>query len=91
MAYEEAARYRDQLIAIRGSLESQHMVDLKARDRDVIGLYREGGFLQIVVLSIRKGRMVGSRGLIFISGGARFGIAEYVLQPLLQRGEPDSS
>ncbi len=69
MAYEEAARYRDQLIAIQGSLESQHMVDLKARDRDVIGLYREGGFLQIVILSIRKGRMVGSRGFDFHQQG----------------------
>ena len=69
LAYEEAARYRDQLLAIKGSLESQHMVDLKERDRDIVGLYREGGLLQIVVLSIRKGRMVGSKGFDFHQQG----------------------
>lgn len=65
MAYERAARYRDQLQAVRGSLEEQHLVDLRAIDRDVFGLYREGGFLQVVVLLVRSGKLVGSRAFGF--------------------------
>jgi len=61
MAYEQAARYRDQLQAVRDSLEKQQMVDQRAIDRDVYGLYREGGLLQIVILQIRRGRLLGSQ------------------------------
>lgn len=65
MKYERAARYRDQLRAIQGSLEDQQMVDLRAIDRDVFGLYREGGLLQVVILLVRRGRLVGSRAFGF--------------------------
>jgi len=61
MAYEKAARYRDQLQAVRDSLEKQQMVDQRAVDRDVYGLYREGALLQIVILQIRRGRLLGSQ------------------------------
>ncbi|MCA9537331.1 MAG: excinuclease ABC subunit UvrC [Myxococcales bacterium] len=70
MAYERAARLRDQLHAVRGSLEDQQMVDLREIDRDVLGLYREGGLLQVVVLLVRRGRMVGSRAFTFDRQGA---------------------
>ncbi len=65
MRYEQAARHRDQLKAIEGSLEDQQMVDLRAIDRDVFGLYREGGLLQVVILLVRRGRLVGSRAFGF--------------------------
>lgn len=65
MAYEQAARYRDQLRAIRDSLEKQQMVDQRAIDRDVYGIYREGGLLQIVILQIRRGRLLGSQSYGF--------------------------
>lgn len=65
MAYERAARYRDQLRAVQGSLEDQQMVDLRAIDRDVFGLYREGGLLQVVILLVRRGKLVGSRSFGF--------------------------
>lgn len=65
MAYERAARYRDQLKAVRGSLEEQQMVALREIDRDVYGVYREGGLLQIVVLLVRRGRLVGSKSFGF--------------------------
>lgn len=69
MAYERAARYRDQLQAVRGSLEEQHLVDLRPIDRDVFGLYREGGLLQVVVLLVRTGKLVGSRAFGFDEQG----------------------
>lgn len=69
MAYEKAARYRDQLQAVQGSLEDQRMADLREIDRDVFGLYREGGLLQVVVLLVRRGKMVGSRSFGFDEQG----------------------
>ncbi len=70
MAYELAARYRDQLKAIQGSLQSQRMVEHREIDRDVFGIYREGGLLQLVILLVRKGRMIGSRTFGFEGQGA---------------------
>jgi len=67
--YERAAHVRDQIAAIQGSLEPQQMVDAREIDRDVVGLYREGGVLQITVLQIRAGRMVGSRAFSFDEQG----------------------
>jgi len=69
MQYEQAARYRDQLIAVEDSLQSQGVVDLKELDRDVFGLYREGSFLQITILMMRRGRMTGSQGFDFSRQG----------------------
>ena len=65
LLYENAARYRDQLLAITGSLEEQGMVAFRDLNRDVFGLYREGAYLQLTILFIRKGRMVGSRSFGF--------------------------
>jgi excinuclease ABC subunit C len=67
--YENAARYRDQLLAITGSLEEQGMVEFRDLNRDVFGLYREGAYLQLTILFIRKGRMVGSRSFGFEQQG----------------------
>lgn len=61
MAYERAAIYRDQIKAIQGSLEPQQMVTGREVDRDVFGTYREGSALQIAVLMVRRGKMIGSR------------------------------
>ncbi len=65
MAYEAAGRFRDQIRAIEGSLQPQQMVLGDALDRDVLGLHREGGLLQIAVLLLRRGKMVGSRSFGF--------------------------
>lgn len=69
MDYELAARFRDQIRAVRGSLEDQQVADMREIDRDVWGVYREGGFLQLAVLFIRRGRMIGSRSFVFEQQG----------------------
>lgn len=66
--YERAAIYRDQIRAIEGSLQPQQVVT-RDIDRDVLGTYREGGQLQIAVLFVRRGRMVGSRNYAFDEQG----------------------
>jgi excinuclease ABC subunit C len=61
LEFERAARYRDQMRAVEGSLEPQQVVLGREVDQDVFGLHREGGWLEIAVLFVRRGRMVGSR------------------------------
>jgi excinuclease ABC subunit C len=69
MAFEHAALYRDQMRAIQGSLEPQQMVTGREIDRDVFGTYREGSALQIALLFIRRGKMIGSREFGFEQPG----------------------
>ena len=56
---------RDQLRALEATLEEQRVVSTDFVDQDVFGFYREGIALEIVVLSIRQGKMMGSRGFSF--------------------------
>ncbi len=58
--YEEAARFRDLIRSIEVTVERQKMV-VQGGDRDVLGLYREGGDMEIAVLFIRGGSLIGSR------------------------------
>jgi excinuclease ABC subunit C len=64
LRFEDAARLRDQLVAVERSLEKQR-VDFTAwadaADRDVFGLYREGPDLVIAVLSMRRGKLQDAR------------------------------
>jgi len=60
MRYEEAARLRDQIRALEKTSEPQEMVSHFGIDQDVFGLYREGGFIEIQVLTIRRGKLTGS-------------------------------
>jgi len=57
MEFELAAIYRDQLRAVDAVRESQRVVAMKDVDQDVIGLYREGSLIEILVLEVRSGRV----------------------------------
>jgi excinuclease ABC subunit C len=63
--FERAAAVRDQLHALEASLEAQRVVSTDFVDQDVVGYHREGMALEVVVLSIRQGKMVGSRSFSF--------------------------
>ena len=63
--FERAAEVRDQLRALETTLEEQQMVSTDFVDQDVFGFFRQGIALEIVVLSIRQGKMLGSRGFSF--------------------------
>ncbi len=64
-AYERAALARDQIRALEATLQAQRIVSTDFVDQDVIGFHREGLALEIAVLSIRQGKMVGSRAFSF--------------------------
>lgn len=53
--FERAAQLRDQLAAIREVQERQRVAAVSDRDRDVIGLYREGDTVALAVLVVRAG------------------------------------
>jgi len=59
--FELAARLRDRLQALETSLLSQRVVSGGESDQDVIGMYREGGQVEFVVLHVRRGSLVGTR------------------------------
>ena len=68
--FERAAAVRDQLRALEVTLEAQRVVSTDFVDQDVIGFHREGMALEIVVMAIRQGKLLGSRGFSF--GGQEF-------------------
>ena len=57
LRYEEAARLRDQVVAVERSLEKQRVLMADRTDRDVIGLYREGPDLVLQLLRMRGGKL----------------------------------
>ena len=68
--FERAAAIRDQLRALQVTLESQRVVSTDFVDQDVFGFHRDGMALEIVVMAIRQGKLVGSRAFSF--GGQEF-------------------
>ncbi len=90
--FERAAHIRDQIHALESSLQEQRMVSTDFVDQDVIGFHRQGLALEMVVMSIRDGKMVGSRSFSF--GGQEFPDAEILSSFLglyydLQPAQPD--
>ncbi len=57
MRFELAAVYRDQLHAIDKVREAQRVVAVDDIDRDVVGLYREGGLVELALLYVRHGKL----------------------------------
>ena len=59
--YEQAARLRDQIQAIEQTVEQQKVADAGGGDQDVVGLHREGGEVELAVLFVREGKVIGRR------------------------------
>ena len=56
--FEVAATLRDQVQAIQQVREQQRVVEVSDRDVDVLGLYREGELVELVLLLVRAGRLI---------------------------------
>jgi excinuclease ABC subunit C len=63
--FEDAARLRDRLQAVEQTIESQQIVTEKGLDRDVFAIAREGGEVDVQVLHVREGRVIGARDFPF--------------------------
>ena len=56
-AYERAAHYRDQLRAVKKTIERQGVALSRLQDLDVVGLHREGADVGLALLEVRGGRV----------------------------------
>ena len=63
--FEEAARLRDRITAVEETVLRQQIVTDRRVERDVFGLARRGGELQLQVLHVREGRMIGAAEYAF--------------------------
>ncbi len=61
LRFEDAARFRDQIGAIKRSVEKQKVTDYGGGNQDVIGLHQDGGEVEVTLLFIRQGRLIGRR------------------------------
>jgi excinuclease ABC subunit C len=61
LRFEEAARLRDQIGALKTSVEKQKVAGVEGGDQDVFGLHREGGEVEVAALFIRRGMLIGRR------------------------------
>jgi len=64
LEFELAARVRDQLASVRKAIERQQMVGTREEDYDLIGVAEDELAASIQVFYVRKGRVVGRKGLI---------------------------
>jgi excinuclease ABC subunit C len=60
MNFESAAAIRDQLAAIETTLVGQQVVGKGEGDQDLVGMYREGGQVEFVVMHVRSGKLIAS-------------------------------
>jgi excinuclease ABC subunit C len=60
-AYERAAQLRDQIQAVEKTLIRQTVVSTDLVDQDVVGLHRQGDVVEVAVLFIRAGKLLGRR------------------------------
>jgi excinuclease ABC subunit C len=65
LKFEEAARLRDQLLAIERSLERQKVATADFKDQDVFAFFREGDRILFYVLWVRQGRLNGGQAFPF--------------------------
>jgi excinuclease ABC subunit C len=65
LKFEEAARMRDQLLAIERSLERQKVATTDFKDQDVFAFHREGDRILFYVLWVRQGRLNGGQAFPF--------------------------
>jgi excinuclease ABC subunit C len=63
--FEEAARLRNQIEAIRQTLEPQTVIFETDTDSDVLGYFRKRNFLVVYLVFVRHGRVIGGRALSF--------------------------
>lgn len=61
LRYEDAARLRDRIVALRHVLEKQYVDSTDRRECDVVGVYVEADVYSLCVLFIRDGKLLGSK------------------------------
>jgi len=81
LEFERAARIRDQITALREGTEAQRVISARGEDQDVFGLAAEGSEVQVQLLVVRGGRLIGqdSFGFDGAPGGGPPGLLRALL------------
>ena len=66
--FEEAARLRDRLFKIQRTLEKQRITQTVSADQDVIGLARRGAAVDVQLLFVRGGLLIGRKDFYWPTG-----------------------
>src|SRR5690606_22817367 len=61
MEFENAAKLRDQIEAIKSVTEKQQVLSLANEDYDSLGLFIEAGIASVTILIIRNGKLIGDQ------------------------------
>lgn len=64
LEFERAAKYRDVIRALDSVMEPQNVVFVRPIDQDVFGLARDNNRIEICVLEVRAGRLIGRRSFL---------------------------
>lgn len=67
-AFEEAARLRDRLQSLQRTLEQQRITQTASVDQDVIGLARQGTAVDVQLLFVRGGLLIGRKDFYWPQG-----------------------
>lgn len=59
--YEDAARLRDRIVSIEHTLEKQRITQTAATDQDVFGVARQGTAVDLQILFVRGGLLIGRK------------------------------
>lgn len=65
LEYERAARIRDQIASLRHAMEGQRVISARGEDQDVFGLAQERNEVQVQLLVVRGGRLIGRDSFSF--------------------------
>ncbi|MFA6498676.1 MAG: excinuclease ABC subunit UvrC, partial [Desulfurivibrionaceae bacterium] len=66
LRFEEAAQLRDRINSLNKTLEKQQVVAVHGRDQDVLGFARQGDFVAVALLFIRKGVISGQQAFFLV-------------------------
>jgi excinuclease ABC subunit C len=68
-AFEDAARLRDRIVKIERTLEKQRVAQIGPVDQDVLGLARAGPAVDVQLLFVRGGLLIGRRDFFWADAG----------------------
>jgi excinuclease ABC subunit C len=90
LEFERAARLRDQLASVRKAIERQQMVGKPTEELDVIGIADDELEASVQIFFVRRGRVVGRKGLIVdkVEDLDRAALVARVLEQLYGDAEP---
>lgn len=66
--FEEAARLRDRIVKIDRTLERQRVTQTSAIDQDVMGIARQGSAVDLQMLFVRGGLLIGRKDFFWPEG-----------------------